>query len=172
MKKQTITTKTLAFYALMIALAMILSYLEMLVPPFFAIPGMKLGLTNLVVLIMLYSRGAKSAMFINLVRILLVSLLFGSGVSFIYSLAGGLLSGLVMILLKRTGKFSIVAVSIAGGVSHNIGQILAAVLLLNTTSIAWYLVALWFTGTASGTVIGILGGILCKKLQNARLFEK
>ncbi len=172
MKKQTITTKTLAFYALMIALAMILSYLEMLVPPFFAIPGMKLGLTNLVVLIMLYSRGAKSAMFINLVRILLVSLLFGSGVSFIYSLAGGLLSGLVMILLKRTGKFSIVAVSIAGGVSHNIGQILAAVLLLNTTSIAWYLVILWFTGTASGAVIGILGGILCKKLQNARLFEK
>ena len=150
MKKSGITTKQLAFYGLMIALAMILSYIESLIPPFFAIPGMKLGLTNIVVLIMLYSRGAKSAVFINAVRILLVSLLFGNSVGFIYSLSGGVLSALVMILLKHTEKFSIVAVSIAGGVAHNVGQILAAVLLLNTTSIAWYLVVLWFTGAASG----------------------
>lgn len=172
MKKRSEATKELAFYGLMIALAMILSYLESLIPPFFAIPGMKLGLTNLVVLIMLYFRGAKSALFINAVRIILVSLLFGNSMSFVYGIAGGVLSGAVMILLKRTGKFSIVAVSIAGGVAHNIGQILAAIILMNTTSIAWYLVVLWFTGVASGAVIGILGGLLCKKLQKARLFEK
>ncbi|MBR3298272.1 MAG: Gx transporter family protein [Clostridia bacterium] len=172
MKRKPLTTKQLAFYGLMIALALILSYLESLIPPFFAVPGMKLGLTNLVVLIMLYSKGARSAVFINFVRILLVSLLFGNGMSFAYSMAGGLLSALVMILLKRIGGFSIAAVSIAGGVAHNVGQIIAAILLLQTTSIAWYLLILWFTGTVSGAVIGILGGILCKKLQSARLFAE
>ena len=171
MKKSAIKTKELTFHGLMIALALILSYLEMLVPPFFAVPGMKLGLTNLVVLVMLYTKGAKSAVFINIVRILLVSLLFGNGMSFIYSLCGGLLSGAVMILLKKTDRFSSVAVSIAGGVSHNIAQILAAMLLLGTASIAWYLVVLWFTGIASGAVIGILGGLICKKLQNAKFFQ-
>lgn len=170
MKDKRITTKELSFYALMTALALILSYLESLVPPFFAVPGMKIGLTNLAVLIMLYSRGAKSAVFINIVRIILVSLLFGSVTGFFYSLAGGVLSALVMILLKRTGGFSIVAVSVAGGVAHNIAQILVAVLLLNTSSIAWYLVVLWFTGTLSGAIIGILGGLLCKKLEKTRFF--
>lgn len=167
MKKSVISTKQLAFYGLMIALALILSYIEMLVPPFFNIPGMKLGLTNLVVLLMLYSKGAKSAVFINIVRIILVSLLFGSSVSFIYSISGGLLSGLVMILLKKSGAFSMVTVSIAGGVAHNVGQILAAMLILNTASIAWYVIVLWFTGIASGAVIGILGGLVCTKLQKA-----
>ncbi len=166
-----LNAKQLAFYALMIALALILSCLEALIPPFFAVPGMKLGLTNLVVLIMLYMRGAKSALFINAVRIILVSLLFGNGMGFIYSLAGGLLSGIVMILLKKAGGFSIAAVSVAGGVAHNIGQIIAAIFLLNTASIAWYLAVLWFTGAASGAVIGILGGLICKKLRDARLFK-
>lgn len=172
MKKRGITTKALAFHGMMIALALILSYIESLIPPFFAIPGMKLGLTNLVVLIMLYSKGARSAAFINFVRIVLVSVLFGSGMSFAYSLAGGVLSGAAIILLKRTEKLSIFTVSIVGGVAHNVGQILAAILLLNTTSIAWYLVILWFSGAASGAVIGILGGLLCKTLQNARFFGK
>lgn len=99
-------------------------------------------------------------------------MLFGNSMSFVYSIAGGVLSGAVMILLKRTGKFSIVAVCIAGGVAHNIGQILAAIILLNTTSIAWYPVVLWFTGVASGAVIGILGGLLCKKLHFGSRYQR
>ena len=135
------------------------------IPAFFAVPGMKLGITNLVVLAALYLMDAKSAVLINLLRIILVSVLFGTGMSLAYSMAGGLLSGLVMILLKKTGRFGIVTVSIAGGVAHNIGQILAATVLLGTRSLAWYLLILWFTGIASGAVIGVIGGLLCRRLE-------
>ena len=95
-------TKTVARYGLLVALAMIMSYLEAQLPVFFAIPGMKLGLTNVVVLVALYGMGYGSAAVINLVRIVLVSMLFGNGMSLAYSLAGGILSGAVMMLLKRT----------------------------------------------------------------------
>jgi heptaprenyl diphosphate synthase len=155
----------IARYSLLIAVALILSYVEAQIPAFFAVPGMKLGLTNLVVLVALYLMDEKSAILINLLRIVLVSVLFGNGMSLAYSVAGGLLSGLVMILLKRTGRFSIVAVSVAGGVAHNIGQILVAMVLLGTGSLAWYLLILWFTGIGAGAVIGIIGGLLCKRLE-------
>ena len=163
--------KQIAQYSMLIALALILSYAEALLPAFFALPGMKLGLTNLVVLIALYLMGARSALGINLLRIILVSIRFGNGMSLAYSTAGGILSWLVMVGLKKTGKFEIVTVSIAGGVFHNVGQILVAMLLLATRAVAWYLLALWFTGIASGAVIGILGGLLCKRLEKV-LTEK
>jgi heptaprenyl diphosphate synthase len=162
-------TKQIAQYGLLIAMAMILSYVEAQIPAFFAVPGMKLGLTNIVVLYALYCMGDKSALMINFIRIFLVSMLFGNGISIAYSIAGGLLSGLVMIILKKTGKFSIVTVSIAGGVAHNIGQILVAMYLLEVTAIAWYLLILWFTGIASGLLIGILGGELCRRLRKINL---
>jgi heptaprenyl diphosphate synthase len=162
-------TKTIAQYGLLIAVALILSYVEAQIPAFFAVPGMKLGLTNVVVLFALYHMGEKSALAVNLLRIFLVALLFGNGMSLAYSVAGGLLSGLVMILLKKTGKFRIVTVSVAGSVSHNIGQILVAMALLGTTSIAWYLLVLWFTGIASGLLIGFVGGELCRRLENIPL---
>ena len=158
-------TDRIAKYSLLIALAMILSYLEAQIPAFFAVPGMKLGLTNVVVLTALYLMDAKSAMLINLLRIFLVSVMFGNGMSLAYSAAGGILSGIVMILLKRTGKFSIVTVSAAGGVCHNVGQILVAMALLETRSLGWYLLILWFTGLAAGLTIGILGGMLVKRLE-------
>lgn len=151
-------------YGILISLALILSYVEAQIPAFFAVPGMKLGLTNVVVLFSLYRIGYKSAFFINFLRILLVGILFGSGLSLAYSLAGGLLSTLVMMMLKRTDRFQLVTVSIAGGVAHNIGQILAAILLLQTTAIAWYLLILWFTGIASGMVIGLICGDLMRRL--------
>ena len=160
-------TKKLAQYALLTALALILSFVESQIPAFFAVPGMKLGLTNLVVLIALYLMGDGAALGINLLRILLVSILFGNGVSFWYSLAGGLLSGLTMILLKHTNRFSMTAVSVTGGVMHNVGQILAAMLLLQTRAIAWYLVILWFSGIAAGAVIGLLGGVVSVRLRKA-----
>lgn len=161
------TTKTLSRYALLVALALILSYIEAMIPAFFAVPGMKLGLTNLVVLAALYLLDAKSAFLINIVRILLVALLFGNGMSLAYSVAGGVLSWVVMALLHRTGLFHVTMVSVAGGVAHNIGQILAAMLLMQTAAVGWYLLILWFTGLASGAVIGLLGAQICQKLQKA-----
>lgn len=159
-----------AQYGLLVALALILSYAEAQIPAFFALPGMKLGLTNLVVLTALYLMDEKSALCINLVRILLVSLLFGNGMSLAFSLSGGLLSGGVMLLLKRTERLRIVAVSAAGGVAHNVGQVLAAMLLMNTASLAWYFVVLWFSGIASGVVIGVIGGMLCERLRSIRRY--
>ena len=157
---------TVAEYGTLIALAMVLSYLESLIPAFFAVPGMKLGLTNTVVLFALYTRGKGSALIINLIRIMLVSLLFSNGVSMYYSIAGGLLSFAVMIMMKRS--FGIITVSVCGGIAHNIGQILAAVILLQTASIAWYLAVLWFTGLLSGALIGIIGGELVRRIAAYR----
>ena len=161
-------TRKIAQYGLLVALALILSYVEAQLPVFFAVPGMKLGLTNLVVLTALYGMDAKSAFAINILRIFLVSILFGNGMSLAYSIAGGLLSGAVMFLLKATGKFSIVTVSIAGGIAHNVGQICAAMVLLQTTALGWYLLVLWVSGLLSGAVIGIVGGELCRRLEQLK----
>lgn len=157
-------TKQMAQFAMLAALAMVLSYIEAMVPAFFAVPGMKLGLTNLVVLVALYRMGTKPALIINIVRIVLSAMMFGTVVSLWYSLAGGLLSGAVMIGLKRTGKFHPLTVSVAGGISHNIGQIAVAMLVMRTTAIAWYLLALWLSGIVAGAVIGILGSWMLKRL--------
>lgn len=160
-------TSKIAKYGLLIALAMILSYVESLIPAFFAIPGMKLGLTNVVVLFALYAMDEKSAILINIVRIFLVGFMFGNGVSILYSLAGGLLSGAVMMLLKRLLSLRIVTVSIAGGIAHNLGQILVAMLMLQTKSIAWYLIILWFSGIGAGIVVGIISSEIVKRLSKA-----
>ncbi len=160
-----LTARKIVLYGILIAVALVLSYLESLIPAFFAVPGMKVGLTNLVVIISLYLMGPWSALVINVIRVVLVGILFGNGISLLYSVAGALLSWVVMVLLKKTGKFGTIAVSIAGGIFHNIGQILVAMLILNTVSIAWYLLILWFSGIAAGAVIGIIGGILCKRLK-------
>lgn len=165
-RKERNHTKKIALYGILIAAALVFSWLEAQIPPFFAFPGMKLGLTNIVVLLTLYKLGSGSAMAVNVLRIALVSMLFGGMMAMVYSLAGGMLSTAVMILLKKTGKFRLVTVSIAGGVSHNVGQIAAAMLLLNTSGIAWYLTVLWFTGLASGALIGILGSELVKRLPD------
>ncbi len=169
--KRNPTIQKTAVYGMMIALALIFSYLESQIPPLFPVAGMKLGLTNIIVVLALYKMGSGSAMAINVMRIVLVSFMFGGLSAMMYSLAGGMLSTLVMILLKKTGKFHLVAVSIAGGIAHNIGQILVAMLVLNTGGILWYLSVLWFTGLVTGTLIGILGGELVKRLPD-RLFAR
>ncbi len=158
--------KTIAQYGLLAALALVLSYLESLVPAFFAVPGMKLGLTNLVVLLALYRMGELPALAINFVRIVLVSLLFGSALSFLFSLAGGLLSWLVMCLLRRSAHFSMLGVSMAGGVAHNVGQILAAMLVLETWQVASYLLALWVSGVAAGLAVGLICHEVSRRLPD------
>ena len=157
-------TRRITLYGVLVALALILSFVESQIPAFFAVPGMKIGLTNIVVLFALYTEGEKSAVIINIVRILLVALLFGNAMSMAFSLAGGILSTLVMILLKRTGKFAITGVSCAGALSHNIGQILVAMIVMNTRAIALYLPILWATGIVSGIIIGIAGGVVVSRV--------
>lgn len=158
------TSGRMARCALLVALAMVLSWLESLVPVSAAVPGVKLGLANLVVIFSLYRMGFREAAVISLVRVILVSATFGNAYSFAYSLAGAALSLGVMALLKRTGKFSILGVSIAGGVCHNLGQILVAMAVLGRGEIIWYLPALLAAGTAAGVAVGVLGGVLTRRI--------
>lgn len=158
------TSGRMARCALLVALAMVLSWLESLVPVSAAVPGVKLGLANLVVIFSLYRMGLREAAAISLVRVILVSATFGNAYSFAYSLAGAALSLGVMALLKRTGKFSILGVSIAGGVCHNLGQILVAMAVLGRGEIIWYLPALLAAGTAAGVAVGVLGGVLTRRI--------
>ena len=158
-------SRRIAQYALLIALAMVLSWLESLVPIATAIPGMKLGLTNLVVIFALYKMRMTDAAAVSLIRVLLVSITFGNAYAFAYSFAGAVLSLLIMIALKKTGKFSTIGVSIAGGVGHNLGQVIVASLVLETEKIFFYLPVLMVSGIAAGICIGVLGGILTERLK-------
>lgn len=154
---------------LTIALAMIMSYIEALVPLSFAVPGIKMGLANIVIIFVLYKIGTKEAILVSLIRVILVSLLFSNVMAMAYSIAGAVLSLSVMWLLKKTDKFSVIGVSIAGGIMHNVGQIIMAVILLGTEQIAFYLPVLIITGTATGVVIGIVSGLVINRFKNIRL---
>lgn len=153
------------------ALALVLAYVEVLLPPLFpAVPGIKIGLPNIIIVFLLYRRGAVPAAVVSLLRILLVSVLFSNGMALFYSLAGGILSLLIMMLLRRLRFMSAVGVSVAGGVTHNVGQILMAMLLLDTTQLGYYLVVLTVTGTVAGIVIGLCGALLIRKIPEKLLF--
>lgn len=156
--------KIIAFVGVCTALAMVLSYVELLIPPLFpAVPGIKMGLPNIIIVFLLYRRGPATAFAVSLIRIVLVSMLFANAMALMYSLAGGILSLLVMIILRRLNFLSTVGVSVAGGVFHNIGQILMAMLLLETAELGYYLVVLIVTGTISGILIGLCGAALIKR---------
>lgn len=157
-------SKKIAYYGLCIALAFVLSYVESLFPTFIAVPGVKLGLTNLVVLIALVRIGKKDAFFINMIRILLVGFTFGTAFSLLYSFAGGILSFLVMMLFYGKNRFSVIGVSVAGGVAHNVGQILVAMVVLESNALLYYLPVLILSGTLAGVVVGILCGEVVKRL--------
>ena len=156
-----------AQYGLVTALALVLSYLESLLPPM-VVPGVKAGLPNLAIVFALYRLSWKDACAVSLVRVVLVALLFGNGAALAYSAAGAVLSLAVMGLLKRTGKFSSVGVSVAGGVAHNAGQILVAMAMLETVRLAWYLPVLWISGTVAGILIGDVSGVLVKRVPEQK----
>lgn len=158
-------TKKIAVLALAIALAMILSFVESQIPAFVAIPGVKIGLANIAVVFVLYKLGWKEAALISLVRVVMVSMLFGTLVSLFYSVAGAVLSLTGMVLLRKTGLFSTVAVSVTGGVLHNVGQILMACLLLETNVIVYYLPFLILSGVIAGVVIGVVSAIMVNRVQ-------
>lgn len=159
----------MAYFGVFSALALIFSYVETLIPIHFGVPGMKLGLANLVIVVALYKMKIRDAFFLSVVRVLLSGFLFGNYFSIIYSLAGALLSLSVMTVLKRTDSFSVMGVSIAGGVSHNIGQLLVAMLVVETLSIMYYVSVLLVAGLVTGLLIGIGADEMLKRLKNLKM---
>ena len=154
--------RKLAFYGVLLAFALVLSYVESLIPFFFGVPGMKLGLPNLVVVLLLFAGnskgGARSGALINLLRIVLAGFLFGSMFGILFSLAGAFVSFAGMLLIKSTGKFSILGVSVAGGVLHNIGQLLVAAFIVKTAGILYDAPFLVIAGALTGALNGIIAG--------------
>lgn len=157
-----------AYFGVFTALALIFSYVETLIPIQFGIPGVKLGLANLVIVAVLYKATLKEAYLLTVVRVLLAGFIFGNYFSIIYSLAGALLSLSVMALLKRAGGFSVIGVSIAGGVFHNIGQLLIAMAVVETFQVVYYVPALLVAGLLTGCVNGILTREMLKRLVNLK----
>lgn len=160
-----ISTKKLTTLAITISFAMILSYLESRIPAFVAIPGIKIGFANIAIIFALYKLGIKEAAVVSVLRIILVSTLFGSPVSMIYSLAGGVLSLIAMSLLKRFTPLSEITVSVCGGVLHNVGQIAMASIMLSTNVIVYYLPFLLVSGIVAGIAVGVAAGILIKRMR-------
>ena len=157
--------KKVSLYGILVSLAFIASYIEVLIPFNFHIPGMKLGLANIAVLVALYTGGAQAGITVSIIRIILVGLTFGNPYSAIYGLSGGVLSLVVMILLKRTDFFGMMGVSMAGGVAHNIGQLLCAMILLKLPAVFTYLSYLILVGTVTGALIGIIDEEVLKRLK-------
>lgn len=144
-----------AYLGVFLAVALICSYIESLIPFYFGIPGVKLGLTNIVVVLMLYHTGAKEAFLVSMLRIVLAGFMFGNMFSILYSLAGGILSFLMMYLLKKTGKLGVLPISITGGLFHNVGQLFVAALMVENFYIFYYLPVLLIAGAVTGLLIGI-----------------
>lgn len=159
------TAYTITLLGVSTAAAMVLSYVETLIPVSFAVPGVKLGLANLVTVFLLYKLGWKHAAAVSAVRVILTALLFGNAASLAYSAAGAALSLVIMELLFRLGVFSPVGVSMAGAVSHNAGQILMAIALTGTDKIAWWLPPLIISGAVTGLAIGAVGALLIKSIK-------
>ena len=156
--------KSIALLGICAAISMVLSYLESLIPLSFAVPGVKLGLANIAVIFALYKLGPKEAVAVSLVRVVWMAILFGNVMTLAYSVSGAVLSLTAMILLKRSDRFSAVGVSVVGGILHNAGQILAAMALMGTAQIVYYLPVLCISGTAAGVAVGAVAGILVKRV--------
>lgn len=166
-KTQSLPLRT-ARCGMLIALALIFSFIESLIPLSFGIPGIKLGLANLVVLSCLYLLAPGEVLLILLLRILLSGFLFGNMASILYSLCGGILSFLVMLLFRKKKIFSTIGVSILGGLFHNLGQLLCAILIVENLSLSYYFPLLMIAGICAGTFIGILSNICIPLIKKYR----
>ena len=169
-QRRTQKTKLLAIGAMFACLALIFSYVEAMIPFSVGIPGVKLGIANLVVIIALYEMGPRYALTINAIRIIISGLLFSGVFGALYSLAGGLLSFFVMWALKKTNLFSMVGVSMAGGVAHNMGQLLVASAIVSNLKMFLYFPVLMFSGLASGIMIGVVAHIIDSRVPK-QLFK-
>lgn len=163
-------TKKIAFLGIATSVALILAYIEAILPPIWtAVPGIKVGLPNLIIILVLYKSGFKEAVLVSGVRLVIVSMLFGNAMTLAYSVAGAVLSLVLMGILKKTDKFSTVGVSIAGAVSHNLGQIIVAIFLFDTVQIGYYMVVLAITGTIAGVFIGVGSNLLLKRITLTKI---
>ncbi|MCF0140552.1 MAG: Gx transporter family protein [Mogibacterium sp.] len=162
-------TKRIAYIALMVALALIFSYVEAIIPYNPGIPGVKLGIANIVTLVALYKFGWKDAAAISVLRIVIAGLLFNGLFGMLYALAGALVSFVGMLGLKKTNLFSVVGVSMAGGVLHNFGQLLVAAALIEDLRIFIYFPVLLFSGIVCGIAIGVAATLILKSLRNYRI---
>lgn len=154
-----------AYFGVFTALALIFSYVESLIPIQLGIPGVKLGLANLIIVIALYKMSIKEAYILSVIRIVLAGFMFGNLFAILYSLAGGMLSLTIMCILKKTDKFSTYGVSMVGGVFHNVGQLLMAAIVLESVSIGYYFPVLLISGLATGFVIGAISNEMMKRLK-------
>ena len=169
-RKNALRIKRITFLALFASLALLLSYVEMLLPPIFTgVPGIKMGLPNIVIILILYRFGIKEAAIVSFVRLLIVSVLFGNITMLWYSLAGAVLSLAVMGILKKLDILSTVGVSVAGAIMHNVGQMIVAMLLMQTSEIGYYMIVLSITGTIAGIFIGLCGALLHKRLAKIKM---
>lgn len=156
---------TTALSGVLIALALVLSYLETLVPINFVVPGVKLGLANIVTMIALVRLGVGRAIIISVGRILLSGILFGNPMVIVYSLAGAALSILVMAVMRRFSIFSVTGISVGGAIAHNFGQLLVAALTMENAKIMYYMAVLSITGVIAGCAIGLFTSYLLKILR-------
>lgn len=157
-------TRKIAVLGLFSALAIIFGYVETLLPVFTGIPGVKLGLANLAVLFILMRCTLPDAFLVSVIRILAIGFMFGNMFSILYSLAGAALSLIIMALLKKSGKFSMFGISMAGGISHNIGQLLVAMAVVENLNLIYYAPALLLSGLITGMLIGIVTNEIMKRI--------
>ena len=150
---------------MMLALALVLAYIEAIVPMPFGVPGMKLGLPNLMTVLLLYTYGWKEAILVNLLRIFLSGFMFGGMSAILFSLAGALVSFLVMLLLKKTDRFGAAGVSAAGGVAHNVGQMGVAAMMVKTAGVLYFAAPLLIAGCLTGAAIGAAATALLPYLK-------
>lgn len=170
MRKNSLRIKKITLLALFTSLALVLSYVEHLMPLPEGIPGIKMGLPNIVIVLVLYRLGIKEAAIISFVRILIVTMTFGVRIDALwYSLAGATLSLLTMWILKKLDCFSTVGVSVAGAIMHNLGQTLVAIFLFETTQLGYYMLVLSITGVVSGIFIGLCGALLHKRFEKMKM---
>jgi len=163
-------SKRIAFLGLFVALAFVLSYIEFMLPLNIGIPGAKIGIANLAVMVTLYTVGEKNAIALSIIRVVLVGLTFGNISMMMYSLAGAALSLFAMLLARKIGKLSMTGVSVLGGVFHNVGQIIVAMLVLETKSLLYYLPFLIIVGTITGIVIGIVSSLITARVKKVLSF--
>lgn len=169
--KEKISVKKIVIIAIFITLALVLSYVDSLIPFAIMVPGIKIGLANIVIILSLYMIGEKETILISTIRVILSSLLFGTMLTFAYSMTGAILSLIIMIILKQKTTLAMMTISIIGAVSHNIGQIIMAVIIMSTKEIIYYLPILMIIGVVSGTIIGILSSLLIQFTKKNQMLK-
>ncbi len=158
-------SKKISLLALFTAFAVVLGYVESFIPSL-GIPGAKLGLANLAVMLTMYMLGTYQGLIVSIIRILIIGMYFGNLFSILFSIAGAVISYVVMVLLKKTNILSMITIGVFGGVFHNIGQIIIAMFVVETYQVIYYLPVLLIVGIITGAVIGTVSNMVYSRTKN------